>query len=175
MAERQNGFPKLPIVTPDPPAPPARTQTQKYGGLFHFGIAGLVVLVGLVAWFAYGVWQLRDAAVNFYVLNDSSRPETARIEAAYRLSRDPRLNDTQFMQGCLDLKLPDLARYLLAEAVSVDAVANDPRGYALMVGAVPAGRTGCDCSCPGGSPTARGEASRSPPRPWLNSCSSPTP
>ncbi len=137
FAERQNGFPKLPIITPDPPAPPARTRTQKYGSLFYAAIAGLVILVALVGWFFFNVWQLRDAGINLYVLNDPQRPEAERVEAAFRLSRDSRLFDAQLMQWCLDRNLPDLARYLLAEAVSTDAVANDPRGYSLSAARSP--------------------------------------
>ena len=53
--DRQNGFPKLPIIVidppPQPPQPP-RTNRDKYGGLLYLGIAGLVVLVVMIAWFA---------------------------------------------------------------------------------------------------------------------------
>jgi len=137
FAERQNGFPKLPIVTPDPPAPPARTQSQKYGGLFRVGIAGLAILVAMIAWFAIAVWQLRDVWVNVYVLHNPQRSETARIEAAFWLSRDPRVNDALLMQMCLERDLPELARYLLAEAVRTDEVARDPRAFALSVARSP--------------------------------------
>jgi hypothetical protein len=137
FAERQNGFPKLPIVTPDPPAPPARTQSQKYGGLLRLGIVGLGVLFALVTWFAYAVWQLRDVGVDIYVLHNRERPERARVQAAFRLSRDSRVTDAVLMPMCLERDLPDLARYLLAEAVSTDALARDPRGYSLTVARSP--------------------------------------
>ena len=41
--------------------------------------------------------------------------------------------DRQLMEICLRRDLPDRARYVLAEAVSTDAVARDPRAYALTV------------------------------------------
>jgi len=125
-----NGFPKLPII--NAPAP-ARSQREKYGGLFYLGIAGLAIVVVLVAWFAHGVWRLRDVWADVYVLHDRARTEADRIQAAFRLSRDRRLNDSQLMETCLRRDLPDLARYLLAEAVSTEAVARDPRAYALTV------------------------------------------
>ena len=53
----------------------------------------------------------------------------------YRLSRDPRVNDDQRMEICLRRDVPDLARYLLAEAVSTDAVAHDPRSFCAGGGA----------------------------------------
>jgi len=130
FGESPNPFPKLPII--DAPAP-ARSQREKYGGLFYLGIAGLAIVVILVAWFAHGVWRLRDVWADVYVLHDPARAEAARIQAAFRLSRDRRLNDTQLMETCLRRDLPDLARYLVAEAVSTEAVAVDPRGYALTV------------------------------------------
>ncbi len=59
------------------------------------------------------------------------------MQAAYRLSRDPRVNDAQRMEICLRRDVPDLARYLLAEAISTDAVANDPRSFSLAVARSP--------------------------------------
>ena len=125
-----NGFPKLPII--DSPGPP-RSEREKYGGLFYFGIAGLVVLVSLLGWFAHGVWELRDVGARIYVLHDPKRSEPDRIQAAFELSRDSRVNDSQLMEMSLRRDLPGLARYLLAEAVSTDEVAIDPRGYAMTV------------------------------------------
>jgi hypothetical protein len=131
FSERQDRFPKLPIVTPDPPAPPARAGLQKYGGLLHLGLIGLSILVALMAWFAIQVWQMRDVWANIYILHNPARSEADRIQAAFALSRDSRVNDAQLMQMCLERDLPDLARYLLAEAVRTDAVVRDPRGYTL--------------------------------------------
>lgn len=127
---REVVFPSLPIVTPDP-AP--RSAREKYGGLFTFGLAGLFVLVLLLTWFAYGVWAMRDVWRNVYVLHDARRPEAERIEAAYALSRDPRVNQRQRWDICLRKSLPPLARYVVAEGLTADAVADDPRGYALSV------------------------------------------
>jgi hypothetical protein len=134
FGENPNGFPKLPILDF---RVPARSQREKYGGLFYFGIAGLVVVAGLVAWFAHAVWKLRDVGANIYVLHDPKRSEPERIQAAFRLSRDRRVSDSQLMEMSLRRDLPGLARYLLAEAVSTDEVARDPRGYAQTVARSP--------------------------------------
>ena len=50
-----------------------------------------------------------------------------------KLSHDPRVTDRQLMEICLRRDLPDQARYVLAEAVSTEAVASDPRAFALTV------------------------------------------
>jgi hypothetical protein len=130
-------FPKLPILSPAEIPASTRSQREKYGGLFYLGIAGLVFMIALVAWFAHGVWSHRDVWTDVYVLNDRRRSETDRVQAAYRLSRDFRVNDSQRMEMCLRRDLPDLARYLLAEAVSTEQVARDPRTYALAVARSP--------------------------------------
>jgi hypothetical protein len=129
-----NGFPKLPILQN---AAPTRSQRERYGALLYLGIAGLLILAALLAWFAHGVWRLRDVWADVYVLHDASRTETERIHAAFQLGRNSRLSDSQLMETCLRRDLPDLARYLLAEAVSTEAVARDPRGYALTVARSP--------------------------------------
>jgi hypothetical protein len=131
-------FPDLPILSSGPPAPPpARGQREKYGGLFYLGIGGLVVMVLLVGFFAYGVWTHRDLWADVFTLHDARRPVADRIQAAFRLSRDPRLSDAQLQQMALERDLPELARYLLAEAVSTEAVAHDPRAFALEVAKSP--------------------------------------
>jgi hypothetical protein len=129
-------FPDLPIVNPDVPVP-SRGQREKYGGLFYLGIAGLLLLVALVGWFAYGVWSLRDVWADVYALHDASRGESERVEAADRLSRSPRFSDAQKLEMSLRRDLPDLARYRLAEGVSTEVVAQDPRGYALAAARSP--------------------------------------
>jgi hypothetical protein len=130
FGESPNGFPKLPIIDS---RIPARSERQKYGWLFYLAIAGLVILTALVAWFAHAAWGLRDVGALVYVLHDPQRSESERIQAAFRLSRDSRLNDSQLMEMSLRRDLPSLARYLMAEAVSTDLVAYDPRSYALTV------------------------------------------
>jgi hypothetical protein len=130
-------FPELPILNPgEVPAPvaaPARGQREKYGALFYLGIAGLVVLLALIGWFGYGLWTNRDIWADVYVLNDAKRPEGDRLDAAVRLSRNPRLDDGARMEMALRKDLPAPARYLLAESVSTELVAHDPRSYALTV------------------------------------------
>lgn len=135
FGDSPNGFPKLPILSQA--ELPALTQREKYGGLFYLGIGGLLVLIALVGWFAYGVWAVRDVFTDVYLLHDATRPEAERNQAAFRLTQNARLNDTQLMQTALERDLPDLARYLLAEAVSTDAVAHDPRSYALSMARSP--------------------------------------
>jgi hypothetical protein len=130
-------FPDLPILNPgEVPAPvtaPARGQREKYGALFYLGVGGLVVLLALIGWFGHGLWSNRDIWADVYVLNDARRPEGDRLDAALRLSRNPRLDDGARMEMALRKDLPGLARYLLAESVSTDLVAHDPRSYALAV------------------------------------------
>jgi hypothetical protein len=128
------GFPELPIVTPPVSA---RSQREKYGSLFYVGIAGLVVLLALLGWFGYSVWSHRDLWADVYVLHDAKRPEIERIRAAYRLSRDDRLSDDARRGMALERTIPDLARYLLAESVSTDEVARDPRAFALAAARSP--------------------------------------
>jgi hypothetical protein len=122
--------PSLPIITPDPPR---RSAAQKYGGLLYLGIAGLVVLIALIARFGYGVWSLRDVFAQIYVVNDPARPDAERIQGAHTLSRDPRLTQRQRLDLCLSRTPPDLARYLLAESLSSKAIRSDRRAHALAV------------------------------------------
>jgi hypothetical protein len=128
-------FPTLPIINPAVTSP--RSQSAKYGGLFYLGIVGLVVLVLLIAWFGYGLWANRAAFADIYALHDASRAQSERAEAAFRLARGRRVDDTQLMEMSLNRDLPDLVRYLLAEGVSAQAAARDPRGYALAVARSP--------------------------------------
>lgn len=130
-------FPTLPIINPgDVPAPaaaPARGQAEKYGGLFYLGIAGLVVLLALIAWFGLGLWSNRDIWADVYALNDPQRAEGDRLDAGLRLALNPRFDDAAKMEMALRKDLPALARYLLAESVSTEPVAHDPRSYSLAV------------------------------------------
>jgi hypothetical protein len=125
-----SAWPALPIVTPDPPR---KTVREKYGSLFYLGIVGLVVTVGLIGYFIHGVWSLRTVWGNIYVLHSSGRSEVDRVQAAYALSRDPRVTQHDYWDMSLRTPLPPLARYLLAGAVSADTVAADPRAYAMAV------------------------------------------
>jgi hypothetical protein len=125
-----NSFPDLPIITPDPPR---LTLREKYGSLYYLGIAGLVITIGMVGLFAFGVWATRDIWRAFYVLNDQSRPESERIKSAWVLARSNTVNDAQRMQVALTKDLPLLARYVVAEGLTSDAIRADPKGYALMV------------------------------------------
>ena len=129
-------FPDLPIINPGlatpPPAPPL-SQREKYGGLFYLGSAGLLFMVGLLGWFGYGVWSNRDVWTDVFTVHDASRPETDRVAAAYRLAENLRFGDVQKLDVSLSKGLPELARYVLAEAVSTEAVARDPRAFGLLV------------------------------------------
>jgi hypothetical protein len=128
-------FPTLPIINPAVSSP--RTERAKYGGLFYLGIGGLVLLIVLIAWFGHGLWANGQAFADVYVLHDSSRGLSKRAEAAFRLAHSGRLDDGQLMEMSLNRDLPDLVRYLLAEGVSAQAAARDPRGYSLAVARSP--------------------------------------
>jgi len=120
----------LPIIRLDLPK---KTEREKYGGLFYLGIGGLVVLVLLIARFGYGVWSLREVGSRIYVLHDSSQSDADRIRAAHALARDHRVTQTQYMDICMRRDLPGLARYLIAESLTWEAMADDPRAYAAAV------------------------------------------
>jgi hypothetical protein len=128
-------FPDLPILNPNevpaPPTAPARTQREKYGALFYLGIAGIVLLLALIGWFGQGLWSNRDIWVDVYALNDLKGYEANKIDAALRLARNPRLDDGPRMEMALQKGLPELARYLLAESITTEPMARDPRAYAL--------------------------------------------
>jgi hypothetical protein len=129
-------FPVLPIVTraeQEQDQTRRRSGGDKYGGLFYLGVAGLAIMAALIGWFGWSAWSLRDVWKNVYVLHDQSRSEAERVEAAYALARDPRVNQRQHWDTCLRKPLPPLARYVLAEALTAEAVMADPRGYALAV------------------------------------------
>jgi hypothetical protein len=123
-------FPTLPIVTPDPPR---LTQREKYGALFYLGIAGLLISLALVGRFAWGLWEMRDVWRNVYVLHDAARPTDDRIQAAFALARDGRVDAQQRWDIALRKPLPDMARYVVAESLSTDVVKADPGGFARAV------------------------------------------
>ena len=132
LGNGQTEFPKLPILG-SVAVPPPRKERDKYGGLYYLGIGGLVLLVVMVGWFGYRVWQLRGVWAKIYALHDANRSDEERVESAVSLSHDPRVTDRQLMEICLRRDLPERARYVLAEAVSTEAVAADPRAFALTV------------------------------------------
>jgi hypothetical protein len=129
-------FPELPILDSSVAAP-ARGQREKYGALYYLGIGGLLLLVALVGWFGFGLWSNRDIWADVYILSDPNRSEPKRIEAAARLGQNPRFADRQKMEMSLRKDLPDPGRYLLAEGISTEIVAHDPRAYALAVARSP--------------------------------------
>lgn len=123
-------FPELPILNP---SPARKSASEKYGSAFYLAIAGLAILVGLIATFGVQMWTMRSVWADVYVLNDVSREEADRIEAAWRLSRDPRVSDRQKWDLALSRTPPPLARYILAESLTAEAATVDPRAYALAV------------------------------------------
>ncbi len=125
-------FPILPIVTPDPP-PRSRSQAERFGALFYLGVVGLIVLLTLVGWFGWSVWTLRSIWWNVYVLHDPKRPDADRNAAAYAFSHDPAVNQRQLWDVALRKDLPPLARYVVAEGLTDEAAAADPKGYGLAV------------------------------------------
>lgn len=126
----QRPFPDLPIITPDPPR---LSLSEKYGGLYYLGVAGLALGLGLVSQFAYGVWTTRDLWSSIWVLHDPSRSEPDVIRAAWQVARHPQANDRQRSDIAFRKSLPPLARYIVAEAMTPEAIRADPKGYAEMV------------------------------------------
>lgn len=131
----RSSFPSLPII--NTPQAPARSQREKYGTLFYLGILGLIVLVTLVGWFGYRVWSLRDVWAKIYVLNDAREPEARRIQAAFSLGHDPRVEQRQLWDLSLRRGLPELARAILAAGIGAELVAEDPQGYVTAVARSP--------------------------------------
>ena len=126
----RNPFPDLPIITPDPPR---LSLQEKYGGLYYLGIAGLVVAITMVGIFGYGVWALRDIWSSVYVLHNEGRAEPERIKAAWTVAKHPSVNDRQRTDIAFRKTLPPLARYVIAEGLTSEAIRADPKGYAVMV------------------------------------------
>ncbi len=132
---RRSPFPSLPIIN-NPQAPP-RSQREKYGTLFYLGILGLTVLVAVVGWFGYSVWSLRDVWAKIYILSDVREPAVRRIQAAFSLGHDPRVEQRQLWDLSLRRELPDLARAILAEGIGSELVAENPQGYVTAVARSP--------------------------------------
>jgi hypothetical protein len=126
----KNSFPELPIITPDPPR---LSMAEKYGGLYYLGIAGLILTIALVGNFAYGLWSSRDLWYSVIVLSNPGRPEPERIKAAWTVSKHSWTNDRQRSDLAFRTALPPLARYIVAEGLTTEAIRTDPKGYALMV------------------------------------------
>ncbi|MEW4570139.1 hypothetical protein AB1L88_19920 [Tautonia sp. JC769] len=124
-------LPGLPIVTLEPWE--QRSNLEKYGTFWYLALAGLVVMAGLVLWFAWGVWTLREVWRDVYVLHDPRRGTVERVNAADRLARNPRTTERQRYDIAIRNDLPDLARYLMAESLTAEAATGDPRAYAMAV------------------------------------------
>lgn len=133
---KPQGLPPLTILGQDPvppPGPAARPGTNRYGSFLYVALAGLVVLVLWVGYFAYRVWGLRDVWGRIAVLHDVHRTDLDRIQAARELARDPRVNQRQLWDMAVRPGLPGPARYLLAEGLGPEATADAPRDYGLAV------------------------------------------
>lgn len=132
---KRSAFPSLPII--NNPQAPQRSQREKYGTLFYLGILGLSVLVMLVGWFGYRVWTLRDVWARVYVLSDVHEPEARRIQAAFSLGHDPRVEQRQLWDLSLRREIPQLARDILAEGIGPELVAEDPQSFVTAVARSP--------------------------------------
>lgn len=124
-------FPQLPIVQVDPLE--RRPPVDKYGSFRWVSLAGLAAFAGLIGWFAWSAWSMRDVWSRVYVLHDASRAEAERIEAAWRLAHDPRVEPGQLRDQSLERGLPPLARAIMAEGMGPEALAEGPRAFALAV------------------------------------------
>jgi hypothetical protein len=133
-------LPILPSVPPPglpPPRVSARTDAQKYGALFWAGLVGLVAVVAMVGWFGIGIYRMSDVLGLTYTLHDPKEPEPMRVQAAYAIARSGRATDRQLWDMAIRTTNPPLARYVLAEALTADAVRADVRGYSLAVARSP--------------------------------------
>ncbi|WP_169972929.1 hypothetical protein [Tautonia rosea] len=124
-------LPSLPIVTLEPWE--QRSNLEKYGAFWYLALGGLVILSGMILWFAWGVWSLRDVWRDVYVLHDPNRGQEERVNAADRLARNPETTERQRYDIAIRRDLPDLARYLIAESLSAEAATGDPSAYAMAV------------------------------------------
>lgn len=129
----------LPILPSNPvPSPTSgRSPTEKYGGLYWLGIGGLVVIVGLIGAFVIGMSRISDVLRLTYVLHDPRESLPTRVQAAYELSQDARTTDRQRWDMAIRTTNPPIARYVLAEGLTVEAVRGDVEGYALAVARSP--------------------------------------
>lgn len=121
----------LPIVELNPLE--RKKLAEKYGALFYLSIAGLVILLLLIGRFAYGLWTTRDLWSAIYRLNDGAASEQARLNAAFLMAHHPASNDRMRREASFNPSLPPLARYILAESLSAEAMKDNPAGYALAI------------------------------------------
>lgn len=59
------------------------------------------------------------------------------MQAAYALSRDPRVEQRQLWDLSLSRQIPDMARAVTAEGIGVGFVAEDPQGYVTALARSP--------------------------------------
>ena len=69
------------------------------------------------------------------MLSDAREPEARRIQAAFSLGHDARVEQAQLWDLSLRRGIPELARDLLAEGIGAELVAEDPQGYVTAVAA----------------------------------------
>lgn len=124
-------FPQLPIVQLTEVE--RKTTAEKYGSFYYVSAIGLIAFMGLIVWFAWSAWTMRDVWASVYTLHDASRSEADRINAARMLAADSRVNQRQLYDISLRRDLPPLARAIAAQALTSEAIRDDPRAYALAV------------------------------------------
>ena len=133
-SSRPSRLPSLPII--DAPAP-GGASGRSTGSMLYLGTAGLVVVWPWWAGSAIGFWTIRDIWARVYVLHDAKATDEARLQAAFALSRDPRVEQRQLWEMSLRRGLPELAGYILAEGIGAGLVAEDPQGYVSAVALSP--------------------------------------
>ena len=139
-------FPQLPIVTPPPrqdpkfpelplldPDPPRMSLRDKYGGLYYAAIGGLIASVLLIGNFFVQFYRQSDFWFAFAIVANPQLDDGTRDHAAWTIAHSPHANDLQKYDLALRRDLPELARYILAEGLTAEAIQADPKAYALMV------------------------------------------
>ncbi len=127
-------LPSLPIVTVESnDLLERKTDSDKYGSFRYLAIGGLIALIVMISWFSWSVWTLRDVWRDIYILHNTSESEGNRLNAAARLAQNSDVTERQRYDISLRRDLPDAARYLIAEALTVNAMTGSPRAYAMAV------------------------------------------
>ena len=127
-------WPSLPILNqPSQNPAPRRSQAEKYGAAWYWGIGGLCVLTGVIVAFVVGVSLNWGLWKDIYILNDAKQPVLERFHAAERIAHVRDASPQQKWDLALTRVLPDRARYVLAESLDAAILDMDAESYAKAV------------------------------------------